>query len=206
MTAGPGAGTSGAGTADLGTSDGEQLPVWTLDAVDQEKMKVLALLLADPNPLHFDPAAAPALGIAARPVNQGPSNMAMLVNMLRAAYPGARLRRLRVQLRGSVIAGQPVRAGGQVTGREAGRIRASVWLEAGGAVVLTGDAELEPVPARGSEWDPGEGHLASASPGAAATRGSGADPSGFAAVRGAGPSPADTPGLRSGRDGRRRSG
>ncbi|MDT7679278.1 MAG: hypothetical protein QOD82_7180, partial [Pseudonocardiales bacterium] len=29
----------------------EELPVWTLDRVDPEKMKLLALLLADPNPL-----------------------------------------------------------------------------------------------------------------------------------------------------------
>ncbi|MDT7568612.1 MAG: hypothetical protein QOG76_7236, partial [Pseudonocardiales bacterium] len=62
----------------------EELPVWTLDRVDPEKMKLLALLLADPNPLHFDPEAASRLGIAERPVNQGPSNMAMLVNLLRA--------------------------------------------------------------------------------------------------------------------------
>jgi hypothetical protein len=77
----------------------EVLPEWALAEVDPEKMKVLALLLADPNPLHFDPAVAPRLGVAERPVNQGPSNMAMLVNLLRAAYPRGRLRRLTVQLR-----------------------------------------------------------------------------------------------------------
>jgi hypothetical protein len=69
--------------------------------------------------------------------------MAMLVNMLRAAYPCGRLRRLTVQLRGSVIAGQSVRAGGRVIGSERGRLRAEVWLEADGTVVLTGDADLE---------------------------------------------------------------
>jgi acyl dehydratase len=128
----------------------EELPVWTLDRVDAEKMKLLALLLADPNPLHFDPESASRLGIAERPVNQGPSNMAMLVNLLRAAYPTGRPSRLRVQLRGSVIAGQAVRAGGRVTERVADGdgelVRCEVWLRVEGApedsTVLSGQAEV----------------------------------------------------------------
>jgi acyl dehydratase len=124
-----------------------ELPVWTVEQVDPEKMKVLALLLADPNPLHFDPAVAPRLGVAERPVNQGPSNMAMLVNMLRAAFPEGRISRLRVQLRGSVVAGQTVRAGGRVVARErigdAEQIRCEVTLEVDrGEVVLAGDADV----------------------------------------------------------------
>jgi acyl dehydratase len=133
----------------------EVLPEWALAEVDPEKMKVLALLLADPNPLHFDPAVAPRLGVAERPVNQGPSNMAMLVNLLRAAYPRGRLRRLTVQLRGSVVAGQSVRATGRVTGRErqgtTETVRCEVALEVdGGRLVLSGEAEVEvPVVASG---------------------------------------------------------
>lgn len=135
-------------------TNADVLPEWTLDAVDPEKMKLLALLLADPNPLHFDPAVAPRLGVAERPVNQGPSNMAMLANLLRAAYPAGRLRRLTVQLRGSVVAGQSVRARGRVTGRtvRAGTdtVHCELRLEVAGRVVLTGDAEVElPVPQGG---------------------------------------------------------
>jgi 3-hydroxybutyryl-CoA dehydratase len=118
---------------------GDVLPDWTLDAVDPEKMKVLALLLADPNPLHF--AASP-------PVNQGPSNMAMLVNLLRQAYPQGRLRRLTVQLRGSVVAGDAVRARGRVTDRRRDggteTLTCEVALEVdGGRTVLTGEAEID---------------------------------------------------------------
>jgi hypothetical protein len=79
--------------------------------------------------------------------------MAMLVNMLRAAYPDATLRRLRVQLRGSVVAGQSVRAGGSVLDRTSDgdrqRIRAAVWLavrnehDGPETVVLAGEAELD---------------------------------------------------------------
>jgi acyl dehydratase len=100
-----------------GTGAGGELPEWSLDRVDPASMKVLALLLADPNPLHYDLAAARRAGFGER-VNQGPANTAFLINMLRAAFPGGRVTRLRVQLRGSVLAGQPVRAGGRIVGRE----------------------------------------------------------------------------------------
>jgi hypothetical protein len=73
--------------------------------------------------------------------------MAMLVNMLRAAFPDGRISRLRVQLRGSVVAGQSVRARGRVVGRErngdAEQVRCEITLEVdGGAVVLAGDADV----------------------------------------------------------------
>lgn len=118
------------------------LPDWTLDAVDAEKMKVLALLLADPNPLHFDPAVARELGIADGPVNQGPSTMAMLANCVRAAFPDGRLTRLHVRLRGVVVAGQAVRAHGTVVERDGQRVRCALTLDADGRTVLEGEAEL----------------------------------------------------------------
>jgi acyl dehydratase len=129
------------------TAASQELPEWILDAVDPEKMKVLALLLADPNPLHFDPAVAPRLGIAERPVNQGPSNMAMLANLVRSAFPDGRLTRLSVRLRGSVVAGESVRAHGSVVDRwttpdGAPALRCEIALDAGGRTVLAGDAEV----------------------------------------------------------------
>lgn len=120
------------------------LPEWTLERVDPGSMKVLALLLADPNPLHFDPEAARRAGFGER-VNQGPANMAYLVNMLRAAFPGGRVTRLRVQLRGTVLAGQPVRAGGRVVRRESTDDGKTVTCEVhldgpDGVAVLVGEA------------------------------------------------------------------
>ena len=64
-----------------------ELPAWKLDRVDPGHMKVLALLLADPNPIHLDAAAARRLGVADRPVNQGPSTMALAANMALASPP-----------------------------------------------------------------------------------------------------------------------
>lgn len=94
------------------------LPAWKLDRVDPGHMKVLALLLADPNPIHLDAAAAQRLGVADRPVNQGPSTMAMAANMVLAAYPKARLINFRSRLLGLVLAGDTVEGGGNVLDRK----------------------------------------------------------------------------------------
>jgi acyl dehydratase len=117
-------------TVDVGT----ELPAFVVDPVPIEVMKTVAALLRDPNPIHFDAGAVAALGMGDRPVNQGPTNMAYVCNMLRA-WTGdpASLRRLQVRFLGNVFAGDRVIAGGVVTGiREEGGNRLAdldVWLE-----------------------------------------------------------------------------
>ncbi|NKQ57228.1 protein dehydratase [Amycolatopsis sp. K13G38] len=80
-------------------------------------MKTMAALLADPNPIHFDVSAVEALGMGDRPVNQGPSNMGYVLNML-AAWAGCTtaVERLAVRFRANVLAGDRVVARGVVTG------------------------------------------------------------------------------------------
>lgn len=124
-----------------------ELPSWKLEEVDAARMKTLALLLADPNPIHLDPAAARRLGVADRPVNQGPSTMAMAVNMLLAALPGARLLSYRARLLGPVLAGDSVEGGGDIINREIvdgqEQVRCQLHLEVPGrGWVLEGDAVL----------------------------------------------------------------
>ena len=85
-------------------------------------MKTVAALLHDPNPIHFDLESVQALGMGDRQVNQGPTNMAYVVNAL-TAWTGdpASVRRLQVRFLGNVFAGDRVSAGGVVTGiREEG--------------------------------------------------------------------------------------
>lgn len=76
---------------------------WSLDRVDGAKIKTLALLLADPNPIHFDPEAAEILGTNGRLVNQGPSTIAMVYNLFARELPDHRVKRLDVRLLGSVL-------------------------------------------------------------------------------------------------------
>jgi acyl dehydratase len=132
-----------AGVVEVGT---EVPPLEVL--VDAEKMKVMAALLADPTPIHFDIRALAALGMDERPVNQGPLNMGYLQTML-ARWVGGRDRLLdfRVRFQGNVLAGDTVRGTGRVTAlRDDARGRVAtceVALEVlGGDVVLSGDAEV----------------------------------------------------------------
>jgi acyl dehydratase len=61
---------------------GDEIPGWTMESVDREKMKTMAVLLEDSNLIHTDPAVVAALGLGDRPVNQGPANLAYALNML----------------------------------------------------------------------------------------------------------------------------
>jgi len=124
-----------------------ELPSWKLDRVDPAKMKTLALLLADPNPIHFDPEAARRLAGTDQPVNQGPATMALGVNMLLSAFPGARLVSYRSRLLGLVLAQDTVEGGGTVLEREIvdgqERVRCQLHLEVPGrGRVLEGEAVL----------------------------------------------------------------
>lgn len=97
-------------------SVGMQLPDFEVAAVSAEKMKTMAALLADPNPIHWDVGAVRQLGMGDRPINQGPSNMAYVMNML-CAWAGGhdRLTAFRVRFLGNVMAGDQLRATGVVT-------------------------------------------------------------------------------------------
>lgn len=141
------------------TAPGETLPELLIEAVDAEKMKTMAVLLRDPNPIHWDADTVRALGMGDRPVNQGPNNMAYLVNMLAGFAGGFELvRGLRVRFLANVFAGDRLVAGGVVTAvrSEAGHrvVDCDVWLRRDGDpddTVMAGSATVvaAPLPANG---------------------------------------------------------
>lgn len=123
------------------------LPGWELQGVDEQRMKMLALVLRDPNPIHYDAEAVRALGLGERPVNQGPANLAYILTMLRQAFPEHTLDRIHARFLGSVYAGDHVIAGGQVrttSGTASGEtVTCEVWLERRGhGRVVQGTATL----------------------------------------------------------------
>jgi acyl dehydratase len=115
---------------------GTEIPPFVVDSVDAERMKTVAALLEDPNPIHWDVSTVRALGMGDAAVNQGPSNLAYIVHML-AAWAGdaSRVRRLQARFLGNVFAGERVVARGTVSAvRDEDGARLAdldVWLERG---------------------------------------------------------------------------
>ena len=95
---------------------GFEIPRWEVPRVSAEKMKTMAALLDDSNPIHFDVDAVRALGLGDRVINQGPSNAAYLMNML-TAWTGdsSRLRSFKIRFLGNVPADSHAVATGTVT-------------------------------------------------------------------------------------------
>ena len=71
-------------------SAGQALTPLEISSVDADKMKVMALILDDPNPIHYDANAVQRLGLGDRPINQGPNGVAYVINMLMASSPRAK--------------------------------------------------------------------------------------------------------------------
>ncbi|MDE0376822.1 MAG: MaoC/PaaZ C-terminal domain-containing protein [bacterium] len=128
-------------------SAGTELPVYEVE-VRAAAMKTMAVLLRDPNPIHFDPHVVAALGMGDRVINQGPTNMAYVVDML-VAWAGdpARIQSLKVRFLDNVRGGDRVVAGGIVTSVAGdGQYQVAecdVWLDVvGGPRALAGSATV----------------------------------------------------------------
>lgn len=85
--------------------------------VKREDVLRVAEILRDPNPIHFDEAAAHAAGLA-HPINQGPANLAYAVNMMIAAFPGAQLLEIDSRYLANVPVGDRVTAEGTIASRD----------------------------------------------------------------------------------------
>jgi acyl dehydratase len=94
---------------------GDVIPPWTLERVTPERMRTVAAILRDPNPIHWDPAASAKLGLGDRVVNQSPINVGYVVNMLTQWAGDSCVRRLRVEFSVPVFGEDSVTAGGVVT-------------------------------------------------------------------------------------------
>ena len=130
------------------TAVGDELAPFRIASVDPEAMKVWAVALHDPNPIHLDRAMVAAKGLGDRVINQGPANLAYVINMLRAAFPGAHIRSLDVRYIDNVFEGDDVTAGGTVTSVDGVAVTCDVWLKAAARdLVIKGVAVLDTPPA-----------------------------------------------------------
>ncbi|MGB3734162.1 MAG: MaoC family dehydratase [Ilumatobacter sp.] len=123
---------------------GFEIPEWTMDDVDPERMKTMAAILRDPYPVHWDRSSVADLGLGARVINQGPLNLSYITNMLLAWQGPTCVRRLQVEFGRPVLDHDRVTAAGTVVSLETvdgeRRAHCEVRLERDGTPVVTGTA------------------------------------------------------------------
>lgn len=118
---------------------GQELPPLEIDAIDPEKMKLMAAILRDPNPIHFDAERVKELGMGDRVVNQGPSNMSYLMNMVTRWSGGiGTLRSAEMRFLGNVFGGDRVVCRGTVVTVDPGDITVDVEATVDDRPVLKG--------------------------------------------------------------------
>jgi 3-hydroxybutyryl-CoA dehydratase len=122
---------------------GAALPLFVIDSVSPDAMKDWAVFLHDPNPIHLDVEVVKAKGLGDRVINQGPANVAYVMNMLMAAFPGGRIGKMDSRFLDNVYGGDRLEAGGTVTAVEGGTVTCEIWLRADGQrLVISGTATI----------------------------------------------------------------
>lgn len=125
---------------------GQELEPFVIESVDPEPMKVMAAILQDPNPIHFDPASTAALGMGEKTVNQGPTNVTWLTEFVQRFAGGAdRLVTIRIRFLGNVLSGDRFECTGTVTAvdGEAGTAELEVSATSDGRPALGGSAVIK---------------------------------------------------------------
>jgi 3-hydroxybutyryl-CoA dehydratase len=132
---------------------GTEFEPWVVDSVQEDAIRSLAQVLADPNPIHLNVEVVQAMGLGDRVINQGPAGIGYLMNMLRASAEEVEIEEFNVSLSALIFAGDHVVARGRVdeVTSESGksRCRCSLWLEVEGRRVIEGTATI--VTASGKE-------------------------------------------------------
>ncbi len=114
---------------------GDEVPVWTMESVSAARMRTMAAILRDPNPVHWDPRVVDKLGYGNHTINQGPLGLSYMINMLHAWTGPTSSRRLVMTFPRVVLDGDHIEARGKVTAvREANGERLAdcdIWLHRG---------------------------------------------------------------------------
>jgi 3-hydroxybutyryl-CoA dehydratase len=122
---------------------GDALPPFVIEHVSPEAMKIWSVFLADPNPIHLDVEVVKAKGLGDRVINQGPINVAYMMNMLMAAFPGCRIEAMDSRFLDNVYGGDKATASGTITAIEGRRISCAFTLDvAGRGTVNSGTATV----------------------------------------------------------------
>lgn len=131
-----------------GLRPGDALPPHVIVSVREEDIRLVALLLRDPNPIHFDLDAVARAGLGDRAINQGGATMAYVIDYV-ATWAGSRqaVRTIECSFRGNVAAGDDVALGGTVTAlttvEDGVLVDLEVWADVvGGRRAIAGTARV----------------------------------------------------------------
>ncbi|OYX64544.1 MAG: hypothetical protein B7Y89_02755 [Novosphingobium sp. 32-60-15] len=108
---------------------GDVIAPFTIESVSAEAMKDWAVFLADPNPIHLDVEVVKAKGLGDRVINQGPINVAYMMNMLMAAFPGGTIEAMDSRFLDNVYGGDKAVASGKITAVDGNRIDCEFSLD-----------------------------------------------------------------------------
>jgi acyl dehydratase len=120
---------------------GDRIPEWVMERVSPARMRTMAAILRDPNPLHWDRKVVARLGLGERTINQGPLGVSYMVNMLHAWAGENCIRRIVVRFPNPVILDEDriVACGAVAALSESDGVRLAecqVWLERDGEAGL----------------------------------------------------------------------
>jgi acyl dehydratase len=128
-----------------GVSVGDEIPSWEMPSVERSRMRTMAAILRDPNPVHWDAKLVSTLPLGAgeRTINQGPLGLSYMINMLHAWAGPTCIKRLFMTFPKIVLSEDAVTAKGVVTelGSE-GNVTCDIWLERDGVRLLEGNATI----------------------------------------------------------------
>lgn len=111
---------------------GYTLPPFVIESVSPDAMREWSVFLADPNPIHLDVEVVKAKGLGDKRINQGPINVAYMMNMLMTAFPGCRIETMESRFLDNVYEGDRVIASGEVTSVEGNRVSCDLRLDVDG--------------------------------------------------------------------------
>lgn len=124
-------------------SVGDALPPFVIASAGPDAMRDWSVFLADPNPIHLDVEVVKAKGLGDKRINQGPMNVAFMMNMLLAAVPGCRIETMDSRFLDNVYEGDHLTASGTVTAVDGNRLSCEFKLDvAGRGTVNSGTATL----------------------------------------------------------------
>lgn len=108
------------------------MPPFVIEAVSPDAMRDWSVFLADPNPIHLDVEVVKAKGLGDKRINQGPINVAYMMNMLMTAFPGCRIETMESRFLDNVYEGDRVVASGEVKSVEGNRVTCELKLDVDG--------------------------------------------------------------------------